>query len=377
MKNCLFASFIIGCIGCGQADFQRKKETVFELPGTTEKVTNFDFKRIEGKEYFSFVNQEQKQIGLLPLNNSLPTIAIPLDTLNAIQDIKQGLNYFVHNYDSIFVLLKGTTTVYLINAKGLIARKWNIQTTLSNHNTNFVFESLPQIPLYYQDKRIYVLNTRMDIMVNNPAGRHTYFNSIPELIIDLSTYPESIINKTGKWPLKYTENGSDYDDYWPSRCVNENGEIIYGFSITPEIDVYRNDSLYKKIVAASPYVNGIHPYPPDSIWDIAFKKKYWVTESRYGKIIYDMYFKKYYRVILHGIEYENTDGYTVNNIEDKPWSLQIFDSQLNLKKEILFDPREYSPFYIFPTPEGVWISKRTKKGEKINTKRFSLIEFSV
>jgi len=358
------------------------RDTAFIFDDNENKMYGITYYTNGKYEYCVYFNPSAKTIEFNGLKNNNIEYSIPLNSMDSIRNINEnlpiynaGLSFFVHNTDSIFIFLTETVTIYLIQRNGKIINRWNVDIELENHNKDYVLLHMKQIPLYFSNNKIYIMNTRMDIVLRTPEARKIYFSSTPDVTIDISKDPCNITNKTGKWPEIY-RTGMDYDDCWPQRCVNNKGQLVYAFAVDHSLYIYNNDSLIKPIQAKSKYFTKATPYPDDSLGHFSFKKKYWVTESRYEKLIYDTYRDLYYKIVTHATEYENEDGMTVKSVSDKPWSVMIINADFEVLDEIIFDQNIYTYYYFIPTAKGILVSKKKDKSEK-NINNINLTLFKI
>jgi hypothetical protein len=88
-----------------------------------------------------------------------------------------------------------------------------------------------------------------------------------------------------------------------------------------------------------------------------------VEEFRYKNVLFDEYRRKYYRICLHSLNYEN--GETVNLYEDKPWSIIVLNEQFDVLNEYLFPQRKYDFQNVVITRSGLLIARKDSPSGKI------------
>ncbi len=63
----------------------------------------------------------------------------------------------------------------------------------------------------------------------------------------------------------------------------------------------------------------------------------------------------------HRIPYEKENGLTVHEIADKSWSIMVLNKELETIYEVKMDPTTHTPYYLFPSPKGLWVLKRKEE----------------
>ncbi len=256
--------------------------------------------------------------------------------------------------DSILALWPSMRCVYLYGRNGKIIRKFDATAELKDKQKNYSLVAMNMSPIAYDGATIFVTCTRLDVVVRTKEARQIYYSTPPDICINLMR-PERQKN-TGTWPAEY-KSGASYRDFYPQRCVNDKGEIIYAFSASDSIFVMKDDKIISRHFCKSKFMTQRHFFPDDSIGHFSYLDRYDVTEPRYITIMYDPYRKYYYRFVTHTIEFEKEDGLTVNTIFDKPWSLIVMDKNFKILDEIIFDNKKFLPA-AFPVREGLLIRKR-------------------
>lgn len=328
----------------------------FKLDFKTNESRGIDYCNMYNNTYITYVDAARKKIGFVNINTGKIEDSIPLLNLDSIEKIEQGINYFIHNPDSVFVILKDINKIYLLTHSGEIKKCWTVDMP------NRTFVSLPQDPLYFKNNQIYLMGIRTDLVLRSPQARNAYFLSAPDLCLTIEKDNIYISDTSGNWPAVYRQ-GFSYYDFWPSRCINNAGELIYSFSVNDSLYIYENGKLKKTVNAKSKYFENPVPYPDDGLDNFGFIRKYWVTQSRYAQLIYDPYRNYYYRIVKHAKEYENTDG-TVNEPRQKDWSILILNDQFEKLDEINFDAKLYNPYIVAPVSDGILIAKQLTADDK-------------
>ncbi|MCB0429448.1 MAG: hypothetical protein H6585_11805 [Flavobacteriales bacterium] len=314
------------------------------------------YSHLKEGEYWIYFDPDRDALRYIPLKGD--SIAdTPLDSLPVVDRTPEGLAFYVHNLDSIFAFPHHEKTVFLINRNGEIRNQWVIDRPLPSGETNYSVLSIWLAPMVYRNERFYMTGIRNSGSVRTPDGLSKTYDVSSDLSIDLTRTPYVIHNSTGMWPAIYRKNY--WDDSVPQRCVDHRGNVIYNFSVTPQVDVYRNDSLVFSGQAKSRYLKKERqPYDLDSIGNFVYLKRYYVEQPIYKTIVEDPYRKLYYLPVILGGDYLDSDG-LIRRSTDNPWSLIVMDTTFRVVDEVLMDPRRYGRMVV-PTPEGVMLN--TKDG---------------
>ena len=180
---------------------------------------------------------------------------------------------------------------------------------------------------------------------------------------------------SGEWEniaVKRTIINLNYDyGFWDSyfRVVHE-GQNIYSFETDPTFYVVA-DSIVSKVGGKS---------LADTIQDMLLPRKYHdnsteklrqlVSIGTYSTLRYNPTQHVFYRTFFHPIPPQRNDG-LLNTLKDKPVSLQIFDTSLCLKAEILLDPHIYTSV-VLPHPRGLAVYHKRTDADSVY--RYTLVE---
>ncbi|HEX8515199.1 MAG TPA: DUF4221 family protein [Bacteroidia bacterium] len=363
-----FVFLILSCNSSreGSHTLESSGSLVLNMETDLINLSNISYFREGTNSYIVYVNTLNRCINFRNIATDSIGRRVDLTKIDSIKSIEDGVAAYVHTTDSIFLLLNERNSIYLLNSNGDITAEWEVKAPLENNNREYVLQDIECMKLFYRNNKIYVQSIRDDMVLNSPVNRKIYYNSPPEVIVQIDKQPAVISNRTGHWPAIY-KSGLNYSDYWPARCVNNKDEIIYSFAINDSLFVYRNNRLNRVIHAGTDFNRDISPFPDDSTAHFSFLKKYNTTEPRYKFIFFNKYKNEYYRVFYKGEEKETDDGR--NN---RPWSFICLDSSMTRLNETEFNSREYNYFSILPTPEGVLICKTNSDTDARNILRFGL-----
>lgn len=347
---------LVCLVACKHKSVELIKERDLKLDFGSEDGRFISGYEADTASYLLNLNSNSKSLEFINVNTNRMDDSISLVNLDSSHEIKYTVGFYVHNKDSVFFAFQESNKLFLLDHEGKIKNQWMIDGELSNHIKKYSFISRSECPLYYHDHTIYILGSPNNLYPGNPKLYSSLmFGSVPEIAINIAKENFTMSNTTGKWPDMYKQ-GFDYYEYWPSRCVNDRGQLIYSFGVNDSLFIYEGGKLMQTVNAKSKYFGKITSIPHENLTNLAYIKKYWVTEPKYERIIYDKYRNWYYRIVKHSEEYENPDG-TVKQPWEKSWSVMILDQDFEILDEIKFDPKVYNPYLFAPTKEGIIIAK--------------------
>lgn len=273
---------------------------------------------------------------------------------------------FVKSFDSIYVLSLEKNLVSLIDSRGEVYREYQIPDSLTVAAT-------PDLPLEIHGCNIHVGNTSKILNVIDSDNRKEYYQQIkPEIIIStLLQTSNSEFQLSGCFPDKYIESGNDFYDYFPTRCVNNDGQVLFSFNADHYIYVYDSTELSSKKKCRSRYIKSFNHIPGDKTFDMGYSRKFLMEEPKYERIYYDNHRGNYYRIVKHRAEM--SEG-KIEDVENFTWSIIVLDEDFNILGEQLFYFKDYNYQFFYPTKKGVYI---TKTNSDLEDKTIRLILFEV
>jgi hypothetical protein len=350
-----FITLSTACSEKPHANLVKKERIRLEFPANAT-LKNWSICSVKNSEWITCLRSDSAAILFFAIQGGNPVFQIPLKNNDSLQtDMRVG-GYVALSPDSIFVLLAETSTILLVNRKGEISKKYEVNIPLHGIVSKYCFVSTSSSPMICDGKNIYVTATRLDITVRDKISRQNYFTLFPEVAIPIhGSTPKS---HRGSWPSCYTK-GDSYRDFYPQRCFLKN-TLVYGFAAT--------DSLYclnssVALTTRTPFElleKKVNPYPDDSLGNFSFLERYDVTESRYLSFFADPFRSYYYRIYQQGILYEQADGMTVNEWLDKPWKLLIMDEEMKAVGAVDFDQKKYFPMALV-SQKGILVRDRKKE----------------
>ncbi|MBR4264589.1 MAG: DUF4221 family protein [Bacteroidales bacterium] len=269
-------------------------------------------------------------------------------------DVVTGFSgHGVINSNEIMVSSDEINCFYKLDADGKILHRY----PFDDKYLGMEYLSLNNTPLICKKGKFYInLAIPLSRWNDSESGDNFSFSDCPlALSVDTATgifepvklhYPE-LFPKNGN--LSHNEEFSNLYD----------GEkFIYSFATSNNILVSNDLDNAKEYYAGSKFISKIENDGINKDLPIDQAEKYFLTEARYGNIIYDKYRKVYYRFCHF------KDEKVVNNNNKLPkeyflcqgdFSIIVLDSALHLAGETKFLRGKYVPKIVFVDKEGLWL----------------------
>lgn len=369
----LFLFSIISCnLNNHSKDYRLVPGQVIEF--NLSETTNYSSKYISyyhnnEEEYLVNYNENDISIEFYDFTTKQLEYSLSLRENPLFQNNK-FYGFFVHNLDSIFICIKYSNKITLVNIEGTVLQTWIIDDSIANTEKYYLHASLAN-NLYYNDNRIYVSQIPH---VQDPLQ---IAKTKPEIIYDIRK--NKIISNTGNFPKVYQKG-----EWWHiigyslSKVLNNNNQLVLSFPVNHNLYVYQNDSLIKVIEAKSKYLQDYNfpAFDNDYRKNVEYKKKYVTTLGRYYRLIYDDYRNLYYRIVLHPQEYKNKDGST-NSSSGMSWSIMVLDRNFNLLIENFFPAKQFDFYGILVIKEGLLVSNNHDSNKNLDPSKFSYTLFDL
>lgn len=284
---------------------------------------------------FSVYSIKQKAILVYDLLKD--SLSAKIDLTNVIASSSSQFNnrisgYYIHNWDSIFFISFFSNELFLINGQSEILhhisipyqRKDSLLYDIVGHE-NFPF---------YKDGTIYAgqyFNSHY--YASDKVENLIYFNTPVEAAINFSN--GEIFETNVLYPEFYRQ-GFYYDDITPFRAINKDKALRYfSFGYYDSILVVNSDNEIEKVYSPSAYLHEPPEYNGDSAANHSYTEAYRIKNSKSLALYFDPFENLFYRVIKHGVDELNEDGFKVVP-GDEPMSIVVMDTSLQLIYEHVF-----------------------------------------
>lgn len=369
----IFALLIFACTGKNQnpTSFQLAESgEIIRLPldtATSNISDGLQFFPGESPLLFNLNWMENSiQIYDLTQKKKINELKFDYEGPNGVLDI---MGIYVHNLDSIFLFNQLVNQLTLIDTSGTIKGKISYEGP-DQYSPAFIHNAYFKSP---------------PILKGNKLTVKTHFygqiTSVTNEQLNEKELMYEIDLKTGKteffgvnYPKDYLLAG--FKLFEPSIAF---GAGKYVVSMFGDHRLFYTDSLgtpLKEVAAKSNYLNEAIPLFPKDADGLAYRT-YSYYSPHYETIEFDPYRNVFIRFAFHAMDYDPSVPVPEMRNHSGPFSIQIFDTNLNLVSEKFFDKNRYHPFDYFLTKDGLYLSTNhplnpeTKEDELA----FELIEF--
>ncbi len=294
-------------------------------------------------------------------NNISMQFRINADTLLIIDSVFPNIQHMflemcISDKDSIFVFPEARNTLLLKNKNGDILAKQEVPSKYCPIAWN---------TLCIKDNSILVANAGMSALTTE--DRLLMYDQIkPILKVTLTAEGSLKCVNYGRYPDIYRKTGNDYHDYYPQLAFVSNKKTCSAFEADHYIYLYNDTILEAKKKAKSRFIHHLNTIADKDKYDMVNLKNYLLNEPRYIDLVYDKFYNRFYRIVLHRRFFDEK----LKKYQRKA-SVMMFDKELNFLGE------EYLPkgivFKMFvPTPWGI-LTKQTA-GNQDNKACFCFIK---
>ncbi|SFP50503.1 protein of unknown function [Pseudarcicella hirudinis] len=280
------------------------------------------------------------------------------------------------NNDSIILIGKNHYSIYLMNSQAKKMATFSMKAT-GELSTREIF-IMPTLSLLHADNKV-IYQVHPAILLNEKSGKRYFdLNVKVFLSLDLKTgifsmlpvkFPNFMANKNEYWDIFHFKTGSD--------LLGNN--LIYTFSGSDSLYSYNlKTGLKKQVSAISKHVrkgNGV------------FQRKYTTVEgllsvfaenTSYVQVLADPFRNRIYRFVAHHTDEWKKSGNLNDVLIYKPFSIQIFDGDLNFLDETeIFSKQSFDFIDAFVGKKGLYISNNHQANPNIDENYLSYSIFSL
>lgn len=299
------------------------------------------------KEYIVYYNEEVSAIKFYELNDTLVRNEF------IIEKNRKLLDYFVITLDSVCVLSKNNhVSIYSAFKKYHYA----IEDSIPVFHNKYSLSAFYEYPLSISNNELLIYNFPKHPL-NSEEKLVEYFKSQRDIHLKLVNDKLVVVGLSGIYPKSFYEN--NFYIYSPIRTIGKNN-LIYSFPCSEEIFTYdTNKREYETIKLQASNFDKNEYFIKDKVFDYNYIGKYLTENDRFGVMVYSSTQKKYFRILTHGIAFENMDG-TINKFIDKPFSILIYGDEFSFEQEITFPAKEYDLRTIYLTKDNFLIPKKNE-----------------
>ncbi len=368
----ILSLIILSCNGCKSDNFNSDKNTKSELKAklvisSSDSISlnipsdvNYSFRTNEfysdsANNYLSLLNNSSNEIIFFCIDSGNLAFRIKLH--------KQGQNrtgrclgYKILGKDSIIVTALGIPSLFQIDFKGKVYKRYDYAQTVDNEQVYFFpsFSSFNRRLLLVKGK---FYGTQYPKSPWNPSKLSKVPDEKLSLEIDISSGDVKLHDVT--IPRDYWDNGKV--PLFSSRdCDGE--RLVWSFSYDHNLYLYDlSGNFIEKKVAKSKYIDKF-----TALSNNFNGMKYFIETPRYRDIIYDKYRNVYYRFARQGFKLNKND-YIISRFNyPTQFSIIVLDKNFAVIDELLLPKNIYSIKEWFITPKGLYISQNHIESPQFN-----------
>jgi hypothetical protein len=340
----------------------------FDLDDSTANIST-GLQYFKGKEEYLFnANWETNSLQCYSLKNGkmIKNLIFDREGPNGVGDV---FGFYVQSMDSIFLFNPPfTSRVTLVNSEGEILQRIDYQIP-DGGGSAFVHNAFMISPPVVTGNLLAV-NHRFSANLREITGEELSSKTMGYQI-NMSTGETAYFNHF--FPSDYLQSGQKMIDF--SRAQG-NDKIVY--SLHGDHQLYYSsgfDLPLRSVAAGSSYLDeNLSSIQPDGSPEEF--QRYALASSRYGSILYDSYRNVYYR-----FAYPTLTDITAEEIKELrnapgPFVVMVFDEDLNLITERLFEGGTYLPDNSFVGEKGLYLSINHPNNpqNKEDLMKFELVE---
>lgn len=329
-----------------------------ELRITLDSISNYEFNYIqpiifEGEEQLVNLNKVANTLDFYNINNGTFISRIFLS-----EDEKFGTftpqGFYYHNKDSIFLFPQMTlNNTLLLNRKGQVKKKYYFPIPEdSNHPMALNHSSMPSSPTIYYKNKLYA---SIGTLKSTSHGNGIDPNTKKYLIADLLN-SEIKINNTISYPKSYHYKHTTNHHAVLLRDYVKNDFFVSSYPLLDSIYIYdMNLDLVNSRIAKSKYIENFTTVPRNT--PVEDYPKYIVSESSYGRLIYDSYKQLYYRFVLIGRFFDESADFESTSSRKNKFSVLILNKDFEVLNEVDFPGSTYFNYSAFVGEKGLYLPK--------------------
>jgi hypothetical protein len=302
----------------------------------------------DGKEYLTFGNPNGNEILFYDINSGKLEFKVK-PQFEGNNGVGQISGYYIKNLDSIFLTIRGTEEIALINRNAIVEDKFPYEQTIDNLPLTY-YSSLTNVytPLIIINNKMYIMPTCNRWGEKNPVCATIDLSNHAVQALPGFSYPvfPGADNKTKRFGI----------EFYVSRYY-DGKRFVYSFYFDEDIYVASIDhKSVERVKVKSKYINEVNlidDYGNVTVEDMC-------ENPNYGNMLYDEYREVYYRIAYPKTEIKN--GVSMRELMElveygrKNFSIIILDKDFNVIGETLFPDYTYNSTAMFIREDGLYIS---------------------
>jgi len=333
--------------------------------------------KVDGGEYLVNIPKRQHRIDFYDLGSRSKTFDIDLKGIDELDGMIN--NIYFKNVDSIFCTAVYRNNLYMIDSSGTILQQWKNAKILDKGLTYKFYPNKFANILFLNDIILIPVLPSLSGESVSPTMRGYLEKKGISFAIAAFTLEQDSLNLVKK--LAYVPDifskayfGSCGIRHHYTKGLDSRSVV---FSYGPESKVYAYDLEGNVIAkkAGSGHTKAPVEFDQSKYHDQNYRSQYTLESSCYRYILRDPYRKLYYRFVGHEV-IQKEDERKVNHFLDKPFSIIVLDSSLNVLTEEVFASGQYHFSNAFVCKAGLLISNNHDLSPKYRKDAFSFTIFN-
>lgn len=335
-----------------------EKHLISRLIIPLDSISNYEFNIIQLTRY----NGYEQLVNLNKVANTLDFYKVSdgqlINRIFLNLDEKFGTfipqGFYYHNEDSIFVFPQMTLNgTLLLNRNGEVEKKYKFPIPEdSNHPMALNHSSIPSSPtIFYENKLFASIGT----LKSTSHGDGIDPNTKKYLVADVKN-EEIILKKDLSYPISYQFKYITNHHAILLREYIKNELIISSYPLLDSLFIYDMDfNLISIKLAKSSYFENFIEVPKNT--PAKDYSKYIVSKSSYGRLMYDTYRNLYYRFVLIGRPFAESEDFEMTSSRKNRFSVLVLDNNFEVINEVTFPGSTYFNYSAFVGKKGLYLPK--------------------
>jgi len=371
MNKYLFIVLLFSTIACvkkenGSDYFVGNKHSLVKIDSIYFKLdsmsnsrnSNSFFSKWNGKEVFSFLNQNNNSIYIYDIE-SAELIENLKFSIEGPDGVGKLTSYYLSNEDSLFLYSYGQALLSIVNSNKTVLKRINMESDLMSVR-----------PEVNSSRPLGIISN--NLIFNSWGSEREYYNNdtFPEnsfLFLKLDNYlksyqiayPDTYMGSI--WGVQFFQIYHDFN-------INDS-LLVLSYPIDNSIYVYdfKTGNLEKKLknnylnLKVNPLSDRVGKFTVDILEEVNHLMK----QEYYSLIKYDPYNNLYFRVINHPVPQAVIESGDELKKAFGPFSILILDNEFNYKDIIKFPPYEYYMQSVFFNDGKIYIKKIQTDNEDV------------
>ncbi|PWK17070.1 uncharacterized protein DUF4221 [Arcicella aurantiaca] len=380
----IYVISVLSCflLNCKQVEKEKRKD-IFVISDTLLIPVDNTVSAVGNYYNFNYKGKDGEVLVVPSLNNEL--LFFNMGKSSLIKKIRlqeegpDGIGTFgnvnIVSEDSIIINGSNPLETYILDKRGSKLSTFSMAKNEDLKSRGIVGQ--PTTSLLWIDKK--VIAFAQTNLLTNKLGENYY-----QLNVKALTALNTETSKYEMLPIKFPTNMSDGSGFWdvfhftPSVAIL-NKSLYYTFPGSDSLYSFNLITNQRKQVSASSINlkegNGVFEKNFTTITEMF---KIYAENCSYVKILSDRYNNRIYRIIAHPTDKWKNSGNMNDVLISKPFSIQVFDTDLNFLGESgIFPKNSFDAIDSFVAEKGLYISNNHPSNPKVDEEHLSYSIFTL